>query len=173
MPMDTTIDMTIDMQDVRVYDGLVHRRLTEADLIAARDAILGWRALAPKGIGGVNVGGWKSEYGALDREELVPIRDTIKTVLFHKVKLESWAMVNANGSKHPRHIHYGSLGGVFYITSGDPMAPLIVEVRGAEIEIDPIPGRLVVWRRPVWHRVDTYVGTEPRISIAFEAEGRS
>lgn len=152
-------------QPIEIVDGLC-----DLDLDRMAKAVVTWRGEHPASAHGANVGGWKSPYGALAREELAPAKEAISKIVGTSNGFSSWAMINGAGSVHPRHIHYGAIGGVLYLASGDPMAPLVVEDGHCEISVDPIPGRLVWWRRPLWHRVDRCASETPRISIAFEVQ---
>ncbi len=87
--------------------------------------------------------------------------------------------MNRGGSQHPRHQHrIATLVGVYYVTAGslDMLTPTIFECpcdppRGGpryELAIEPHPGRLVLCRGEMWHRVPIYAGELPRITIAFD-----
>jgi putative 2-oxoglutarate-Fe(II)-dependent oxygenase superfamily protein len=130
--------------------------------------------------GSLNVGGWKSgeDFFAWSDEAVQTLRQAISAIVGPK-PLVAWAMVNRAGSQHPRHQHrVASLSGVYYVTTGDPRAPTIFECpcderpRGSvapyELEIEPHPGRLALFRGTAWHRVARYVGESPRITIAFD-----
>ncbi len=89
-------------------------------------------------------------------------------------------MVNWHGSRHPRHVHQGAvLAGVYYVRTGDPgTPPTIFEPDGQrgpggpEIHVEPLAGRLVVFPANLYHRVPTYHGDEPRVTIAFDVIAR-
>jgi len=130
--------------------------------------------------GSLNVGGWKST------EDFFTWPDATVQELRHAIVAEigvspiAWAMVNRDGSHHPRHQHrIAILTGVYYVTVGNEEAPTptIFECpsdarasRSAryEVEVDPHPGRLVISRGETWHRVLPCVGELPRITIAFD-----
>jgi hypothetical protein len=129
----------------------------------------------------LNVGGWKSTEDFFMWPE-APVQALLQAVLAEtgRVRLTSWAMVNRAGSHHPRHQHRAArLTGVFYVAGGsaDAIVPTIYECevpleqgrRGSyEIEVEPHPGRLVICRGEMWHRLPVYAGAEPRIAIVFD-----
>lgn len=146
------------------------------------ETILARRREHPSSSGGNVRGGWKSPYGVFSwTDDLVVIGRTIAEQLVQMglpAKLLGWAMIHdGNGSDHPRHIHGNPVTGVLCVTPGNPAAPTIFErapVYGAparigETDVVPIPGRLVLTTTKTWHRVPPYHGTEPRITIAFDA----
>ena len=132
--------------------------------------------------GSLNVGGWKSgeDFFAWADPAVQALRSAIAD-LIGQHPLIGWAMVNRAGSHHPRHQHRAAmLSGVFYVSPGsaDAITPTVFECpcdgRPArpgerfEMEVDPHPGRLVLCHGETWHRVGTYPGTLPRITIAFD-----
>jgi hypothetical protein len=151
------------------------------DGLALRDAILAQEGQpsAPT----LNRGGWRSS-------ELATQRDPAIAALIEAIRervgadVSAWAMINRGGSSHPRHWHDGSvLSGVYYVDPGEePSPPTIFELgvrgrrgtrlpRGARIserEITPTPGRLVLFPGDLWHRVPSYLGSAPRITVAFD-----
>lgn len=87
----------------------------------------------------------------------------------------AWAMVNRAGSHHPRHQHrIATLSGVYYVAAGSPATPTVYECpcdgrpKDYELEVEPHPGRLVISRGETWHRLPSYTGDLPRITIAFD-----
>ncbi len=143
-----------------------------------RSAILAREASGEPSHGSNNVGGWKSGIDFFDSPTSSPIRrlrDSITacavvagiTPMNHTAL--AWAMINRDGSFHKRHTHgLGYTVGVYYVAAGDPPTPTIFEMPRGEQEVLPVPGRLVLFWGGIFHRVPIYLGTEPRISIAFE-----
>ena len=130
----------------------------------------------------LNVGGWKSseDFFAWPDEPVQELRRWVVTELGARRPV-AWAMVNRAGSHHPRHQHMNaSLVGVYYVSVGseDAITPTVFEcpsdaraARGGEryeLEVEPHPGRLVICRGEMWHRVPIYPGDLPRITIAFD-----
>lgn len=133
--------------------------------------------------GSKNVGGWKSredlfEWG--DAPAIGALRNTIIEIpevaaLLPTCRLVGWAMVNKNGSHHPRHVHGGcAIVGIVYITPGDPPTGTVFEIPAAGLlaaynyETPPTPGSIVTFPPSVWHRVHVCFSDEPRITISFE-----
>lgn len=133
----------------------------------------------------LNRGGWKSSeaFFQVAGPAAAALERVIVTELLGGRRPIGWAMVNANGSEHPRHQHtIASVVGIYYVTAGDPIVPTIYEVgavapmastgrkatRGVDLPISPQPGRLVLCTGDTWHRVPRYDGTAPRVTIAFD-----
>lgn len=126
----------------------------------------------------LNVGGWKSGedfFSWLD-EPVQELRRAIGDLIGTR-SLVAWAMVNRAGSRHPRHQHrVAVLTGVYYVAAGsaDAITPTIFECpcdgrpKLYDLEIDPHPGRLAVFRGETWHHVPAYPGDLPRITVAFD-----
>lgn len=123
--------------------------------------------------GSLNVGGWKSgeDFFAWPDQAVQELRQTIIEMVGTK-PLVGWAMVNRAGSHHPRHQHRAAiLTGIYYVTSGSPgtLTPTVFEYPdGSELEVDPHPARLAIFRGELWHRVPRYEGDLPRITVAFD-----
>lgn len=172
-------------KSIRVLDDV------RSDLVGPlMETILAERAAKPHSAASLNDGGWKSgeifagppavrrarglpacfDELALAIRDSIPLRD-----LAQADQISGWAMINAGGSSHPRHRHYGAIvTGVYYLTAGDPVNPVPTTFEtpratwGAELQVDPVAARLVIFPGDLWHsvpRVDTNV---PRISIAFD-----
>lgn len=145
-----------------------------ADLCPALEQIVWRRSKLDRSTASLNVGGWKSSEDfftwpdAAVRELLSVVAATVGAA---PQKLVAWAMVNRAGSHHPRHQHrVATITGVYYVAVGsaDATAPTIFEYPGGELAVDPRPGRLAIFRGETWHRVPTYGGDLPRITIAFD-----
>ena len=132
--------------------------------------------------GSLNVGGWKSgeDFFAWPDAAVQELRQVIIETVGAR-SLVAWTMVNRAGSYHPRHQHrIATLSGVYYVTAGsaDAITPTVFECpcdgRPAraddqyELEVEPHPGRLAIFRGEAWHRVPAYPGKLPRITIAFD-----
>lgn len=149
-----------------VFDGIV------PELCPALAQVILQRAQTDRSNRSLNQGGWKSS------EDFFTWPDAAVQDLRRRIVAEigapnpvAWAMVNRAGSHHPRHQHrIAALTGVYYVTSGseDAIAPTVFECEGGDLEIEPHPGRLAVFRGDVWHSVPVYSGSEPRITIAFD-----
>jgi hypothetical protein len=133
------------------------------------ETILGLAATRPR-FATRNLGGWKSDEAIFDASpSLQALRTTISLEFLAGRKPIGWAMVNHSGSEHPRHQHrMATVSGVYYVTAGDPCVPTIFETEAGEVSFDPIPGNLVLFAGEAWHWVPKYMGTEPRITIAFD-----
>ena len=133
-------------------------------------------------VGSLNVGGWKSgeDFFAWSDAPVQELRKALVEAIWGR-SMVGWAMVNRAGSQHPRHQHRAaSLTGIYYVTVGNAAAktPTVFEcpcdarmLRGTpryELEVEPHPGRLVVFRGETWHRVPSCSGEEPRITVAFD-----
>jgi len=123
--------------------------------------------------GSLNVGEWKSgeDFFSWSDAPVQELRQTISELVGAR-SLVAWAMVNRAGSHHPRHQHrVATLTGVYYVTTGSPdaIAPTVFECAdGTELEVEPHPGRLALFRGATWHFVPVYTGDLPRITIAFD-----
>lgn len=120
----------------------------------------------------LNVGGWKSgeDFFAWNDSSVQKLRQVIVEMIGARSPV-AWAMVNRAGSHHPRHQHrIASVTGVYYVLSGnaDAITPTIFEYEDGEVAIEPISGRLAIFRGETWHRVPVYSGDLPRITIAFD-----
>lgn len=151
-----------------VYDHVLPELCPELE-----EAIL---RLAERGRSGpsLNKGGWKSTDTFFQSyRSQVPAIATLADYLQQMIGAKptaSWAMVNAHGSEHRRHQHRGAIiMTVFYVTPGDPLTPTIWECQdGSELEVVPHPGRLAISTGEMWHRVQKYMGSAPRITIAAD-----
>jgi len=124
-------------------------------------------------IGSINVGGWKSgeDFFQWPDPAVQELRGVIVDVVGAARSLVGWAMVNRAGSHHPRHQHrVAILTGIYYVVAGsqEAITPTVFECEGGELEVDPHPGRLAIFRGETWHRVPIYPGDHPRITIAFD-----
>lgn len=121
----------------------------------------------------LSLGAWKSG------EDLFGWRDPCPAELYRVLSREflggaiptGWAMVNRDGSSHPRHRHDGAtVSGVYYVQPGsNPAAPTIFELaNGDEMVVEPRFARLVLFPSELWHRVPAVPGGTPRVTIAFD-----
>lgn len=154
---------------------LVYDRIRMDLIPRLRETLLDPSLLAAPSYPSLSRGAWKSSEGIFDYAPSTrALRETIEEYTVRRMtrgmRPIGWAMVGRNGSAHPRHQHQGSIqSGIYYVTAGDPATPTIFEIgHGDELEIIPIPGRLVLFPGNLFHRVDRYDGTEPRITIAFD-----
>jgi hypothetical protein len=118
----------------------------------------------------INRGGWKSPetFFSWGDRAIAQLARTLIGLL--GARPTGWAMVNRHGSEHPRHQHrIAIVSAIFYVTTGDPIVPTVFECGdGSELEIEPSPGRLVIFPGDMWHRVPRYEGDAPRITIALD-----
>ena len=121
----------------------------------------------------LNVGGWKSgeDFFTWPDVAVQKLRQWIVTKV-GSPRPVAWAMVNREGSHHPRHQHRVALiTGIYYVAPGseDAITPTVFECAdGSVLEVEPHPGRLVLMRGETWHAVPVYPGALPRITIAFD-----
>lgn len=151
-----------------VYDGVL------PELCPALEQIILDRRQNDRGrkVGSINVGGWKSgeDFFSWPHEAVQRLRQALVEMVGARAPV-GWAMVNRAGSHHPRHQHpIAVLTGIYYVAAGSPDAitPTVFELEGGELEVDPHPGRLALFRGDHWHRVPRYAGDLPRITIAFD-----
>lgn len=126
----------------------------------------------------MNVGGWKTDEKFFETPHHTVMR--LKMELERHVlglKFDGWAMVNREGTYHPRHQHTNVLlSGIYYVDPGDPPLPTRFETeefdtgRALTFVADCAPGTLVTFPEGVWHHVPIYNGTRPRITIALNAK---
>jgi hypothetical protein len=144
------------------------------ELCPALEQIILRRSKAGRSTKSLNVGGWKSaeDFFLWPDDAVQQLRQWIVSQAELRVaSLVGWAMVNRAGSHHPRHQHrVATLTGIYYVTPGseDAITPTIFECKTGDLEVDPHPGRLVICRGETWHRVPSYPGELPRITIAFD-----
>lgn len=174
-----TLAVRFDLPDGRsiaVHDGV------RSDLLGdLAHEILERETKEPQGQPSINRGGWKSgeivfgSYGF--GGACFSLGETLQHEYLGGGFPVGWAMVNRDGNYHPRHTHYRPrISGVYYVTAGQaPGAPTILETpggkHGEQIQIDPAPGRLVLFPGDLWHRVPEVRGATPRIAIAFDVRG--
>ena len=97
---------------------------------------------------------------------------------------ECWAHVTKENGWHAPHTHPGSTwSGIFYVDEGDTncggttcfISPFNVESKPGldfyqnECRVIPKPGMLIVFPSSLIHYVQPYIGTKPRITIAFNS----
>lgn len=118
------------------------------------------------------VGAWKSpeEFLSWQSEPIRALRGAIRREIGGDVEPTGWAMVGRRGARHPRHHHaWAIVSGVYYVDPGDRPAPTIFEVPGqADVEVEAVVARLVLFPSQLWHRVDPYAGDRPRVTVAFD-----
>ncbi len=145
------------------------------DLLAPlTNAILTHAEAHPRSAPSLNIGGWKSgeDFFGWPFPAVAQLYRAISSGFLDGATIVGWAMVNANGSHHPRHRHDTSLvSGVYCVQPGGvPLAPTIFEVPGTgDLPIEPREGRLVLFPGSLWHRVPAFHGQPARITIAFDA----
>jgi hypothetical protein len=154
------------------------------ELCPALEEIILGRMQSDRGrkVGSINVGGWKSgeDFLAWAEGPVQELRQALIEAVWGR-SLVGWAMVNREGSQHPRHQHRAAiLTGIYYVTVGNAgvKTPTVFEcpcdarlMRSTsryELEVEPHPGRLVICRGETWHRVPRCSGPEPRITVAFD-----
>jgi hypothetical protein len=158
-------------QGPRVLDSAVD----DADLSELREEILGRMAASSGSHPSLNVGGWRTgeELFSWRSRAVRALESVVRQYVGGASYLAGWAVVNAHGSHHPRHRHaMSTVSGICYVDPGDPPVPTIFEIStrpGEEIHVMPALGRLVLFTGDTWHRVPTYDGSEPRITVAFDA----
>ena len=146
------------------------------DLCPALEQIIRRRAESARSTASLNVGGWKSseDFFAWRDDVVQQLRDVVAgTVGVAVSTIVAWAMLNRGGSHHPRHQHrVAMITGVYYVAVGneDVSAPTIFEYPGGELEVAPRVGRMALFRGETWHRVPTYNGDLPRITVAFDVK---
>lgn len=144
-----------------VYDG-VHADLCPAliDIVLAYSKKL-------RGIGSLNVGGWKSpeSFFKWPEPEVAELERSLVNVL--GARPIGWAMINGPGAMHKRHQHrIAILSGVYYLDSSRTVTVFELPDK-TKLEIEPAPGRLVVFPGELWHSVPV-VTDQQRVSIAFD-----
>ena len=150
-----------------VFDGF------HPELCPVLEQVILGRARTDRSTKSLNVGGWKSSEDFFSwPDDAVQALQRFVAAEIGSHRLVAWAMVNRAGSHHPRHQHrVATLTGIYYVTAGseDAITPTVFECAdGHELEIDPHPGRLAIFRGETWHRVPVYSGDAPRITIAFD-----
>lgn len=132
------------------------------------EIILGHMAAAKgRGVGSLNVGGWKSPetFFSWPEDEVRELeRALINTLGARPV---GWAMVNGLGAVHRRHQHrIAVLSGIYYLDRSRTVT--IFELPNkTKLEVEPAPGRLVVFPGDMFHSVPV-VTDKQRVSIAFD-----
>ena len=149
-----------------ILDGIL------SELCPALEQVILRRSQTDRSTQSLNIGGWKSgeDFFAWPDAAVQTLRRWIVAEL-GAPSVVAWAMVNRAGSQHPRHQHrVAILTGVYYVTSGseDAITPTVFECEGGNLEVEPHPGRLALFRGDTWHAVPTYSGNDPRITIAFD-----
>ena len=155
-----------------VVDGLCAARVPEitAQLRALiLDRALEGRPSAPT----LSRGGWRSgDVLRWQSPAIQVLRDQILGCVTARAdQVSSWAMVSRAGDHHPRHVHQGAVASaVYYVDSGGGGTPTLLEVDGHEIEVAPVPDRIVLFAASMWHRVPPVETTDAgyRVTIAVD-----
>lgn len=97
---------------------------------------------------------------------------------------ECWAHLTRTNGWHAPHTHPGSTwSGIFYVDEGDTdlggttcfISPTNFEIKPgldffhSECRVKPNPGMLIIFPSTLIHYVEPYLGTSPRITIAFNS----
>ncbi len=151
----------------------IHDQVRPDLATSALVAILARARTGQRSAPSLSIGAWKSG------EDLFGWRDPCLTELYRVLSRDfldgaiptGWAMVNQDGSSHPRHRHDGAaVSGVYYVQPGtEPTAPTIFELAsGEEAVVEPKFARLVLFPSDLWHRVPRVPSGMPRVTIAFD-----
>ena len=149
-----------------IFDGVL------PEICPALERVILHRSKTQRSTKSLNVGGWKSTEDFFSWSDAAVQR--LRQLITEQTGARNpvgWAMVNRAGSQHPRHQHrIAVLTGIYYVTAGseEAITPTVFEFPGGELEIEPHPGRLVIFRGETWHRVPPYPGELPRITVAFD-----
>lgn len=143
-----------------------------SELCPALEKVILQKSRTSRSTASLNVGGWKSTEDFFSWSDTA-VQDLRRAIIAEMgdPRIVAWAMVNRAGSHHPRHQHrVAILTGIYYVTAGseDSITPTVFECSSGTLEIDPHPGRLVIFRGETWHSVPVYPGELPRITVAFD-----
>ncbi len=132
----------------------------------------------------------KPEYKSLVDELMTMCKDVFKEEWLDREPAlgNMWANINPPGGSNQPHIHPNSLfSGVYYIKSNPqagrlkiydprPGIQLIMPVRKSgdpgkdlwrDANLDPIPGRIIMFPAWLWHSVEPNESDDLRISVSF------
>jgi uncharacterized protein (TIGR02466 family) len=132
----------------------------------------------------------KPEYQNLVNELMTMCKDVFKEewLELKPVLGNMWANINPKEGMNQSHIHPNSLfSGVYYVKSNPqagrlvlydprPGAQIVMPVRKEgqppkhlwkDVNIDPIPGRIIIFPAWLWHSVEPNQSNDLRISISF------
>ena len=132
----------------------------------------------------------KTEYQPLVNELMTMCRDVFKEEWLDREPIlgNMWANINPKDGLNQPHIHPNSLfSGVYYIKSNPqagrlriydprPGVQIVMPIRKEgqlpkhlwrDVNIDPIPGRIIMFPAWLWHAVEPNQSDELRISISF------
>ena len=132
----------------------------------------------------------KPEYQPLVNELMIMCKDMFKEEWLDRVPIlgNMWANINPKDGLNQPHIHPNSLfSGVYYVKSNSqsgklkiydprPGAQIVMPNRREgqppkhlwrEANIDPFPGRIIMFPAWLWHAVEPNQSNELRISISF------
>lgn len=144
--------------------------------------ILNYRA-SRGGIHVSNKGGWHSNYEIFTDKSIVArklftfIEECSKSIGIDRVtRIISWANVNQYGSYNVKHSHIvpskqegeiPSMSGIYYVYPGNHDARTVFYTDLDITYISPEPNKCLLFPSELEHRVETYLGNEFRISVAF------
>jgi len=132
----------------------------------------------------------KPEYQNLVNELMTMCKDVFKEewLELKPVLGNMWANINPKEGMNQSHIHPNSLfSGVYYVKSNPqagrlvlydprPGAQIVMPVRKEgqppkhlwkDVNIDPIPGRIIIFPAWLWHSVEPNQSNDLRISVSF------
>ena len=132
----------------------------------------------------------KPEYQNLVNELMIMCKDMFKEEWLDREPIlgNMWANINPKEGMNQPHIHPNSLfSGVYYIKSNPqagrlkiydprPGAQIVMPVRlegkppkhlWRDANLDPIPGRIIMFPAWLWHSVEPNQSDELRISVSF------
>ncbi len=146
------------------------------DLLAEVACAILARAVRDPGIEVSNVGGWHSAPTLLDWEEasiqrvMAAVVDAVAVWCGDARRMQAWATVMRAGAYHLAHRHGDAVwSGVLYVHAGDAGAGgrITFAQRDQARIITPRDGQLLVFPGHLLHSVETYTGTTPRVTVAF------
>jgi len=132
----------------------------------------------------------KPEYQNLVNELMVMCKDVFKEEWLDRKPIlgNMWANINPKGAMNQLHIHSNSLfSGVYYVKSNPqagrlkiydprPGAQIVMPTRlegqppkhlWRDANLDPFPGRIIMFPAWLWHAVEPNQSDDIRISVSF------
>ena len=132
----------------------------------------------------------KPEYQSLVNELMIMCKDVFKEEWLDREPIlgNMWANINPKDGMNQPHIHPNSLfSGVYYVKSNPqagrlkiydprPGAQIVMPVRlegqppkhlWRDANLDPVPGRIIMFPAWLWHSVEPNQSNDLRISVSF------
>ena len=116
---------------------------------------------------------WHSDDRLFEMDIMEPLCRFIYSVVNSDFRLTSmWAKIAQSGNAGSRHRHRGDVSGIYYVDVGYAEGEIKSGAinfyhEGDKYSIEPEDGNVIIFPASMFHDVDVYLGSSPRINISW------